>query len=72
MTKEETILYLDFKNDNGKNTSIRVYDPEENLTKDQVKTAMTTIMNSNVFYPKLVTLDGARIVTRTVEEIETI
>lgn len=72
MSKEETILYLDFKNNNGKNTSIRVYDPEENLTKDQVKTAMTTIMNSNVFYPKLVALDGARIVTRTVEEIETI
>ena len=64
-------LLMTFKTDEGKKVSISVDNPRTNITEAQIKTAMTTILNSGIFVPNgasLVEMVDAKIVeTDTVE-----
>lgn len=64
-------LYLDFIDNEGKTRSISVDEPVEDLTEVQVKTAMENIITLDIFEEyRLVGLKGARIVTKTIEDLE--
>ena len=42
-------LVMTFKTSNGKNFSLSVDDPRENLTESEVKSAMTLVLSKGVF-----------------------
>jgi hypothetical protein len=68
----EKNLEMFFMNAAGKNSRISVADPKEDLTQEQVQTAMDTIVSNNVFDTAggdLIKAVNARIVTRDVVEI---
>ncbi|CEI73340.1 DUF2922 domain-containing protein [Romboutsia hominis] len=44
-------LLMSFKTVSGKKVSISVDEPRENLTEQEIKTAMTTILSKNIFKP---------------------
>ena len=46
---EEKKLVMVFKNSVGKNVTISIEDPKDNLTEEQIKTAMDLIVEKNVF-----------------------
>ena len=46
---EEKKLVMVFKNSIGKNVSISIEDPKDNLTETEIKTAMDLIVEKNVF-----------------------
>ena len=64
-------LLMTFKTDGGKKVSISVDNPRTDITENEIKDAMTTILNSNIFSPNggsLVEMVEAKIVeTDTVE-----
>lgn len=68
--KERTDLYLDFVDSFGKKFSIQVPNPKDEISPEELKSAMEIIKEKNIFERTIVALDGARIVTRAVEEIE--
>lgn len=64
------VLYMDFIDEEGKKRSISIEDPKEDLEPDNIKTTMDLIINKDIFAKyKLIKADGARYVTRTVEEV---
>lgn len=64
-------LYLDFIDSEGKTRSISIDEPLNNLTETQVKNAMEKIITLDIFEEyKLVGLKGARLVTKTIEDLE--
>ncbi|HBM80481.1 MAG TPA: DUF2922 domain-containing protein [Clostridiaceae bacterium] len=65
-------LVLIFQNQQGKNTRISVDNAKEGLTDAEVKSAMQSIVEKNIFETDggdLVALAGAQIVTRSVQDI---
>ena len=46
-------LVMTFKNEAGKNSNITLKNVKSNITPEEVKTAMTTIIDSNIFLTPL-------------------
>ena len=67
---EEKILYMSFKDVDGKTKTIKVNDPREDITAPELKEAMETIKTKNIFGWKIASLEGAKLVTKTVEEMD--
>lgn len=67
---ETNVLYLDFMDENGKRRSLSIEDPQEYLTESEVSEAMDSIIAADIFVDKLTVKEGARIVTRIVDELE--
>ena len=68
----EKNLEMFFMNAAGKTSRISVADPKEDLTQEQVQTAMDTIVSNNVFDTPggdLIRAVSARIVSRDIVEI---
>ncbi|HEY8365487.1 MAG TPA: DUF2922 domain-containing protein [Haloplasmataceae bacterium] len=69
---EERKLQLVFITDNNKNFTLNIDEPKEPYSPQDIKEAMTTIINNNIIEGKngsLVAIKGAYFVSRTVEEI---
>ncbi len=71
---DEVTKYLElrFLNEAGGKVTIRVNDPKEGLTAEEVKTAMETIIDKNVFSSRggdLAAIDSARIISRETVEL---
>ncbi|QCR32622.1 DUF2922 domain-containing protein [Lysinibacillus sp. SGAir0095] len=67
------VLELKFDTSNGKTMTLTVDQPREDLTALEVETVMQTIISANIFHnsgSSLVAINQARIVERTVSEIE--
>lgn len=67
------LLELQFVNLEGKNTNIGIDSPKENLTAAEIALAMDKMIAANVFTSgggDLVSKKGARLVDRTVKDIE--
>ena len=64
-------LLMTFKTDEGKKVSLSVDDPKPNITEEEIKNAMETIINSGIFTPNgesLIEMNDAKIVeTDTIE-----
>lgn len=70
---ETTVLYMYFIDEVGGKKSISLPEPRIDLTEEEVKTAMITILTNNVFTNKtfeLTAIHSAQIVTRSVNELE--
>ena len=67
---EEIALYLEFATVDGKKKSIKVYDPKEDLTGEQIKAVMDWIIENEIFDIPFVASKGAKIITRVVEKVE--
>ena len=66
-------LYMYFKNTNGGTVSLSVDDPREDLSALEVKTAMESIVASDVLESskgKITTAYAAKVVEQTVTELE--
>lgn len=66
-------LQLVFENEEGKNATYTLNDPVEPADSEEVKTAMETVIEQDVFTTnggRLVKVKAAKIVDRKVEEIE--
>lgn len=48
MTESKKLVMI-FRNSAGKNVSISIDDPKDDLTEEQIKTAMELIVEKNVF-----------------------
>lgn len=44
-------LLMTFKTNEGKKVSLSVDNPREDISEEEIKTAMTTIINSGIFAP---------------------
>ncbi len=66
----QEVLYMTFITEEGKKKSIAIEDPREDVSDLEVATTMDLIIAKDIFEPKLVLKDSARIVTTTVEDIE--
>lgn len=67
-----TRLEMTFNTARGSKTTISVYDPMETLTGTDVNTAMNEILATDIFSSttgNLVSVNGARIVTRDITEL---
>jgi len=65
-------LEMSFQNNAGSRVTISVQDPREDLVEDDVRNAMQTIIDKNVFSSSggdLVRIVGARIVATEVTEL---
>ncbi|WP_255547714.1 DUF2922 domain-containing protein [Crassaminicella indica] len=65
-------LEMIFQNQGGKTTKISVDNAKEDLTKEQVESAMQVIIDKNIFQTnsgELTGIDSARIVTTDIDEI---
>ena len=64
-------LLMTFKTDEGKKVSLSIDDPKPNITEEEIKNAMETIINSGIFTPNgesLIEMLEAKIVeTDTIE-----
>jgi len=64
-------LLMTFKTDEGKKISLSVDDPRPNITEEEIKSAMETIINSGIFAPNgesLIEMVEAKVVeTDTIE-----
>ena len=73
MVKTTKTLKLTFLNGKSKKTSVTLGDAVDNLTAEQVRGAMTTIAQANVFekdgVKNQVTLQSASYIERTVSDI---
>lgn len=70
---EEKKLVMVFKNSVGKNVTISIEDPKDNLTEEQIKTAMDLIVEKKVFKKNdyaLVSAVKAEIVTTNTTEYD--
>lgn len=65
-----TVLYLDFIDELGKRRSISIENPRDDVLESEVSQAMDLIIQNDIFEDKLVAKEGARIVTRTTDELE--
>ncbi len=65
-----TVLYLDFIDELGKRRSISIENPRDDVLESEVSQAMDIIIQNDIFEDKLVTKEGARIVTKTTDELE--
>ena len=50
--EENKKLVMTFKNEVGKEVSISIEDPKDDLTEQQIKTAMELIVEKNIFKKK--------------------
>ncbi|MEL3961384.1 DUF2922 domain-containing protein [Lysinibacillus endophyticus] len=67
------VLELKFDTENGKQVTLSINNPKSNLTPAEISTAMTTIINQNVFHKEgnaLAGINQARIVARNVTEFD--
>lgn len=65
-------LELIFSNEQGKKMTLGVEEPRDDLEKEEVREKMEDIIRENIFFHNgldLVGIEGARVVTREVEEI---
>ena len=65
-------LQMVFKNNEGGNFTLTVYDPREDITEEEVSDAMTEILEKGVFISpggELKSKEAARTVTREVDSI---
>ena len=70
---EEKVLQMVFKNENGDKVTISVDDPKDTLTETQIKTAMETIIEKNIFRKNnydLVSAVEAKVVTKEITEYD--
>jgi len=68
-------LELIFQNVAGRRTTLAVQDPRDDLTAEEVMTAMELIISRNIFTSPggdLAAITGARVVTRDVQDIVTV
>lgn len=66
-------LLMSFKTTSGKKVSISVDEPRENLTEQEIKTAMTTILSKNIFKPGgegLASLVGAKVIETGTQDFD--
>lgn len=66
------VLQLQFETALGKNVTISVDEPRDNLTETEIQTGMQTIIASNTFHSDgspLAVVKSAKIVDRKVTEI---
>lgn len=66
-------LQMVFKNEGNSNVTLTVDDPREDITSDEVKTAMETIVEKDVFKSKtgrIVSVHEAKIVSTQVTKLE--
>ena len=66
-------LVMTFKTSNGKNISLSVDDPRENLTESEIKSAMTLVLSKGVFVvngEELATLVDAKVVQTDTTEYD--
>lgn len=52
MGELETKLLMTFSTTGGSKVSLFITDPREDLTKEEIKTAMNVIVSKNIFSPK--------------------
>ncbi|RKQ14453.1 DUF2922 domain-containing protein [Lysinibacillus endophyticus] len=67
------VLELKFDTDNGKQVTLSINNPKSNLTPAEIATAMTTVINQNVFHKDghaLTAINQARMVARTITEFD--
>ncbi|KGR74830.1 DUF2922 domain-containing protein [Ureibacillus sinduriensis] len=67
------VLVLKFDAGNGKTMTLTVDEPRDNLTPTEVEDVMQKIIASNIFHhsgSSLIAINQARIVERTVSEIQ--
>lgn len=72
---EENRLVMTFKNRIGKQVTISIEDPRDDLTEEEIKTAMETIVTKNVFKKNnytLVEAVGAQIINADIVEYDLI
>lgn len=70
---ENTRLEMDFLDELNKRVRISIDDPRSDISENEIKTAMETIIAQNIFISNegdLVSIDGARLVRTTVTEME--
>ena len=70
---DEKRLVMYFKNANGKNVSISLADPRDDITEQEIKTAMELIVAKNIFKKNdyaLTSAVSAKIVTTSEEEFD--
>lgn len=68
----ETTLRMIFKNSNGTRTTISIPDPRQDLTADEVASAMNFMISSGIFQPRgyeLTEIISAEIVATEVTEL---
>ena len=66
-------LQMIFKNQGNSNVTITVDEPRDNITSEEVKLAMETIIAKDVFRTKsgkIVSIHGAKIISTEVTELE--
>ncbi|MGB3925019.1 MAG: DUF2922 domain-containing protein [Caldicoprobacterales bacterium] len=64
------VLVLEFLDSEAKKFNLRIADPRDDLTSEEVQAAMEEIINKNPFdRPSLIKINGAYIVTTTEEQI---
>lgn len=68
--KKEKVLYLQFRDAESKIKSIKVYDPREDLTGMDVLTTMELIKDSGIFGPNAKAIEGAKIIERTITDVD--
>lgn len=70
---EDRKIQLVFKTENDKSFSLYIDEPKEPYNENDIKDAMTSIIENNIIETtngRLVSIKGAYFVTRTVQEIE--
>lgn len=64
-------LVMSFKTDDGSSTSLSIDDPKDDLTEEQIKTAMNLVISKNIFAPNgldiVEAVDAQIIVTDTTD-----
>ena len=66
-------LELVFKNQSNRKSVISLDEPRDNLTADEVRAVMQDILAKNIFNTSggdLIQIEGARIISREVTELE--
>lgn len=64
------ILYMYFKDSDGKIKSITIEEPRDEVTNEEIGLAMDTIIEKNIFEYQLLTKDSAKLVTKTIQDLE--
>ena len=67
------VLELKFDTTNGKSLTLSIDQPKQGVTSSEIENAMSTIISANIFHvsgSSLESINQARIVERTVSEIE--
>lgn len=70
---ENAKLQMAFKNEEDRRVTFSVDDPKDDLTGEEVRNTMDTIVDTNVFFSaggNIILPTGARIIRTTIEEME--